>query len=238
MQLKDDMCNLYSWGAGLHELILNYFRGMFFSRGCEDNHIISLVPKSIDDDQNQALIIHFVKEEVLKAIQSMHPDKSPGPEGMNSRFYHKFCDITGPGVVSACLSFLNDCFLPEEMNDTSIVIIPKKKKPETLSDLWPLSLCNVIYKIVSVIANRLKKVLKARISPSQSAFTPGRFITDNVLIVFEIGLYLERKRRGKVGATTLKLDMSKSYDIIEWSFLKNMMINMGFHSQWVKLVMC
>lgn len=48
---------------------------------------------------------------------------------------------------------------------------------------------------------------------------------------------LKRKRRGKVGPFALKLDISNAYDRIEWSFLADMMVSLGFCSKWVELLL-
>ncbi|KAL0425617.1 UNVERIFIED_CONTAM: putative mitochondrial protein [Sesamum radiatum] len=70
------------------------------------------------------------------------------------------------------------------------------------------------------IANRMKPILDRIISPSQSAFVPGCLISDNILLAFELNHFLNSKSRGEQGWMALKLDMSKAYDKVEWSFLE------------------
>ena len=89
-------------------------------------------------------------------------------------FYQKFWHIVGNDVSSAVLDFLNFGNMILEINYTHIVLIPKIKSLEKMTDFKPISLCNVIYKIISkVLANRLKIILPQLISPTQIAFVPG-----------------------------------------------------------------
>lgn len=61
-----------------------------------------------------------------------------------------------------------------------------------MGDLRPLALCNVVYKIAAkVLANILKPLLQDLILEAQSAFVPRRFITDNIMIAFEIHHHLK-----------------------------------------------
>jgi hypothetical protein len=75
----------------------------------------------------------------------------------------------------------------EGVNDTAIVFIPKIKFPEKVKGYYrPISLCNVVYKVVSIcLVNHLRPLLDNLISKNQSAFILGRLITDNALTDFE-----------------------------------------------------
>ena len=115
------------------------------------------------------------------------------------------------------------------MNHTFISLILKIKAPSSVTNFRPISLCNVVYKIISkTLAERMKSFLPISISESQAAFVPGRQILDNVDIAHEFMHHLNNCRKGNDGFLALKLDMSKAYDRVEWSFVEQMLKKMGF----------
>lgn len=190
------------------------------------------------EDANQAISQPFTEKEVTEAISSMSPLKSPGPDGFPALFYHKYWHIIGNNVITCTLNFLNNLSLPAPLNHTFVVLIPKNKNPERMTEFRPISLCNVIYKIGSkAIANRLKPALALLISPSQSAFVPNRLITDNVLVAFELNHYIRTHTRAKHNFMTLKLDVSKAYDRVEWVFLRKVLLRLGLPRKFVDLIM-
>lgn len=112
----------------------------------------------------------------------MKPILAPGPDGMPFTFIKHYWNTVGNDVLSATLSVLNSGAILANINHTYISLIPKTKSPEIAKDFRPISLCNVIYKLISkTIANHLKKCLPKLVSESQSAFLSNRLITDDIL---------------------------------------------------------
>ena len=97
----------------------------------------------------------------------MAPLIAPGPDGMSPIFYKSFWHIVGGDVTSVVLNALNSSVVLESLNSTFITLIPKVKHPRRVADFRPISLCNVVYKLISkVLVNRLKMFLASAISES------------------------------------------------------------------------
>ena len=145
----------------VEEVASEYFMNIFNAGTCDRmEECLNTVDRKITDDMLEVLSRPYSSEEVKAALFQMGPTKAPGPDGMNALFYQKFWHIVVNEVTEAVLDFLHTSHMVPDINYTHIVLIPKVKKPEKMADFRPISLCNVIYKIISkVLANRLKLIL-------------------------------------------------------------------------------
>ena len=105
-----------------------------------------------------------------------------------------------------------------------------------MKDFRPISLCNVVYKIVSkCLVNHLRPHLTELISENQSAFI-RRLISDNSITAFECIHHIQTLKRISP-LCAYKLDLSKAYDRVDWDFLEGALIKWGFAPEWIYLVM-
>ncbi|KAA3477433.1 reverse transcriptase [Gossypium australe] len=224
---------------GINETASNYFQNLFSSNGVgNSSYLLKGIGTNISSEINTALLSTYSAEEVHKALQWMGPTKAPGCNGFPALFFQKYWHIAGKDVEAFCLGVLNEGKDFEFTNRIDIVLIPISPNPINLVNFRPISLCTILYKIVAkTIANRLQNYIGRCIDSAQSVFVPGRLILDNMLIAYEILHTLRQKRTRKKGFMAVKLDMSKAYDRVEWSFLKNVILQMGFAENWVALVM-
>ncbi|KAA3482842.1 reverse transcriptase [Gossypium australe] len=223
----------------MEEIARSYFQHLFSAGRMGDyNHVLDGIDRCVLEEDNPKLKASYSKEEIRKALKEISPTKAPREDDFPALFYQKCWSIIGEEVSFYCLNILNEGMDLNPINKTNIVLIPKIANPLNITQFIPISLCNMLYKLIAkVIANSLRIVITKCIDSAQRAFVPGRLIFDNVLLAYELLHTLKHKRVGKKGFMAVKLDMSKAYDRVEWSFVKEIMKKMGFDSDWVDSLM-
>lgn len=175
--------------------------------------------------------------EIKEAMFSMGPFKAPGIDGLHAIFFQSQWDVIGDSVCSFVRKVFANPDSVREVNQTHLVLIPKCENPETSKEKRPISLCNVIYKLVTkVIANRIKKHLDKIISPNQCAFVKGRHSNDNIIISQEV-IHSMRHMKGRKGFMAIKIDFEKTYDRLDWGFLHDTLLSIGLSQWFVDIIM-
>ncbi|XP_062011572.1 uncharacterized protein LOC133728174 [Rosa rugosa] len=223
------------------DILVRYYEDIFHAESSDPlatDMVLDCIQPRVTESMNAALMAPYSDDEIKRALFQMQPSKSPGPDGMSPCFFQKFWEVVEFDVCKAVREVLNTGLISQESNFTHLVLIPKVKEVKLASDLRPIALCNVVYKIASkVLANRLKQFLPDIISPLQSAFVLGRLISDNTLVATEVAHFMKKLRRQADGFFSLKLDISKAYDRLEWSFLEAMLVKLGFARTWVDVIL-
>ncbi|XP_041995763.1 uncharacterized protein LOC121745889 [Salvia splendens] len=190
---------------------------------------------SINVDELEELHYPPDPEEVKKSVFDISGDSARGPDGFSAVFYQTCWGIIGTDVVEAIKQVFLGAYLPRSVTATNIVLFPKKASPETWADFRPISLCNVLNKVITkVLTASLAPFLPQVISPNQSGFMNGRLLHDNVLLAQE--MFHELARRSPAPNVAIKIDMAKAYDRVQWSFLIKVLRRMGFPAAWVDLI--
>ncbi|GJY78270.1 methylenetetrahydrofolate reductase 1, partial [Tanacetum coccineum] len=154
-----------------------------------------LFNNNVSDSSNEKMTRPVTDEEIKRVMFDIGNDKSLGPDGFTSVFFKRSWDVVGQDVCNAIREFFRNGKLLKEINHTFIALIPKVTTPQKVNDYRPISCCNVIYKCISkILTNRIIDGIKEVVSENQSAFVPGRRISDNILITQELmhNYHLER----------------------------------------------
>lgn len=186
-------------------------------------------------DMAEQLVKEVTDQEIKDALDGIGNDKAPGPDGYNSWFFKKSWSVTSPSVLAAVKEFFTTGQLLQQLNHTVLALIPKSHHATEVGDFRPIACCNVLYKLISkIIATRLAAVLDSIIDLAQSAFVEGRNISDNVHLAE--GLLRQYERKITTPKCCLKVDLRKAYDSVDWGFLNDMLLGLGFpplFTEWV-----
>ena len=173
----------------------------------------------LSDTESKSIEGPLTKSEILSFFKKkMKNDKTPGPDGFTCEFF-KFFWTDKSSFIARAINNSKELMQFSEPNKLAIITcIPKDGKPKQFLKNWrPISLLNVIYKIASgCIAERIKKILDKLISKDQTGFIKGRFIGENIRIIYDVMNYTERN---SIPGLLMLIDFEKAFDSISWDFI-------------------
>lgn len=195
---------------------------------------LNLVPK-ISDKHISILNKPFTNKKIKHTAFSMKPIKSPGLDGVPPFFIQANWHLIGRDMREAVHNFFHSGFLLKEVHKTFFTLILKLDKAESISRFRPISLCNSTYKIISkCLVSRLKRFMKDIVGEFQNAFILGRVMADNSLLAHALLHWVKHKSKGNSSFGILKIDLSKAYDKISWTFLRDVLTAYGFPPRWIQ----
>uniref|UniRef100_A0A2N9JBI5 CCHC-type domain-containing protein n=1 Tax=Fagus sylvatica TaxID=28930 RepID=A0A2N9JBI5_FAGSY len=176
--LRDNHGAQITGEAGLEQVCNEYFRNIFTTSNPGNiDVVVNAMDQVVSQDMNDSLLFPITEEEVKIALFQMNPSKAPGPDGMSALFFQKYWHVIGTDITSAVLDCISSRKLLKSVNYKHIALIPKVANPESMGQLRPISLCNVLYKLVSkVLVNRLKQshTLSYLMAPPRVTLFPAR----------------------------------------------------------------
>lgn len=214
-----------------------YYQNLYSKEICHPNFPQNWSFLELDHRERLCLNRAVTPTEIEAAVFQMGRHKAPGPDGLPPRFFQHFWHIVGPSVTELLLTIFTTGELPLGLNAATICLLPKCPSPESLSQFRPISVCNVLVKVVSkVLENCLKPLMSKLTGLCQASFIPGRSTVDNIVIAQEV-VHSLMKRKGKKAGFILKVGLEKAYDRIDWVFLQEMLKKSGFGALFRKLIL-
>lgn len=215
-----------------------FYQNLYAEKEIEIEDLDTYTPSlpKLSKDEAEDLEGEITLNEATLSLKSMKNGKSPGTDGITVEFYKFFWKQIGSFVVRS----LNEGFSKREMSISQregvIICLPKGDKPREYLKNWrPISLLNVTYKIgSSCIANRIKKVLPNLINEDQTGFISGRYIGDNIRLLYDVINYL---KENNLPGLLVSIDFEKAFDSVNWQYMQNVLkcFNFGENIQgWIQ----
>ncbi|CAN0858391.1 LINE-1 retrotransposable element ORF2 protein [Linum grandiflorum] len=239
-KLGDSEGTLHSDEESKQAIAISYFQNLFKSDlplSFFPRHLCPSFRAKISHSDYSKLIRPVSLSEIKTTTFSIGTNQSPGFDGFTSNFFQNYWSLISPELFRAVSSFFSLGVILKNFNHSIISLIPKVNNPSTMSQLRPISLCQVVYKIIAkILASRLSVSLPKIIGIHQNGFIKNRQITGNLIVANEIMHVLRRKKAGNKFYMALKLDMEKAFDRIEWDYLFEALFRMGFHPRFIQWI--
>ena len=178
----------------------------------------------------------FTEEDVLRALQQIDNNKSPGPDGHFPRLLHELAPFLAAPLTDLFNESLRTGTTPAQWKEAIVRPIPKQKDSSNPLDFRPISLTSVICKVMEgLIRSKIHDHLKDVLSPQQHGFLPRRSCLSNLLAGEEIITSI--LNRGD-DAVVLFLDFAKAFDSVNHRFLLAKMAALGISPVVIRWVEC
>ncbi|WVZ64360.1 LOW QUALITY PROTEIN: hypothetical protein U9M48_013890 [Paspalum notatum var. saurae] len=213
------------------EVVLNFYENLI-GKAEDREYTLRLSELGVLQHDLSSLDAPFTEEEVWATIKDLPMGKSPGPDGFTGRFFRVCWSIIKRDILLALAAIHGGHVSRFRLLNTAfITLLPKKVDAIQVKEFRPISLIHSVAKLVT----------KVLIGPPAAHFgscksecvRPGRNIHDNFLFVQQMVKSLYAKKEAHI---LLKLDISKAFDSVSWSFLLEVLQQRGFGQRWRNLM--
>ncbi|RHY75448.1 hypothetical protein DYB30_006450 [Aphanomyces astaci] len=200
--------------------------------------VLEALTKRLELVDRDSLDKPITVKELCDAMKTMNPSKSPGPDGWSAGFFQ-----VAPEIFSELLLLVfnyqlshHGCLLPHQRR-SAITLLYKSGDRGLPGNYRPISLMPVEVKVLSrALAFRLARHAPQLIHPTQAGFVPGRRLHDHVTMVQALQHYCTMEDQDSYATF---LDFSKAYDMVDQSFLFEVLEEMNLGANfisWVRLL--
>lgn len=202
----------------LKKIVNGFFQPLFVDNShCDVNLAYQNCFSTIEQDLLAATHAPFDKEDIRKALFNMAAFKAL------DRMAFKPASIRECGMwwkIRSSVLWMSSSVLESYLKMLMILCWSSFRKfilRKEVSQLRPISLCNICYKIITkALTNRLKRIMPILIGPNQSSF-------------YQEVLHSMRMNFRRVGMMVLKIDLQKAYDRLSWDFIRDTLVEMGLN---------
>ena len=220
------------------EEVTTFYEKLYRSEGVDSEKIkenLTFIENTLDKNDREMLNAFITEEEIKKVLREMKNNKSPGEDGLSKEFYLEFENHLIEEMSELLNMIILEGKLPESQRNAIVTLLFKKNDHRELKNWRPVSLLNVDYKILSkILTNRLRKIIHKLVPESQKCGTPGRNMSDILIVIDSICEYMDNNEHE--GGALICMDLEKAFDRVNHKYLFKVLAKMGINGNFLTLV--
>ncbi|KAK3222027.1 hypothetical protein Dsin_009052 [Dipteronia sinensis] len=217
--------------SSIKDHIIEFYLNLFSSDSSRVETKFSVVedmiPSLVTDVENAFLISIPSMDDINDAVFAMDAASASRLDSFSRGFYQRYWKVVVSDVVLAVQDFFRTWVIFSGLNSSFIVLLPKLKDSISIEQFHLIVLSNFLFKITSkILADRLAQIAARIVSPNQFGFIRDRHIEGCITLASDLLNVMHKKCYGVNLA--MKIDISKAFDTLDWSFLRRVLHAFGF----------